>query len=207
MGAINELNAGSNHSVGDDHTGDSDSDEQQHGDAEYFGQPHQAEVIAARVHDGSVPQGDACDPLEGLHSSDEAMSEEECEGAAAENGQSRAQALHPYNAGAVPEAGNAHLAEREEEPSRAWQHSASGSASVSAAESASLEAEAAAGPARLPTPDMQTRDQAELMRQHWGAGAHLSSEGEPDSPGGEAELLEEGWMWYNASLLTFLYAD
>jgi len=118
---------------------------------------------------------------------------------------SRAQAVHPHSAGAGAEAGDAHVAEREEEPSRARQHSASGSASVSASESASLEAEAAAGPSRLHTADMQTQDQAEPVRQHWAAGAHLSSEGEPDSPGGEAELPEEGWMWYTASLLTFLY--
>ncbi len=202
-GATNDLNADSDHSDGVDHSGGSDFDEQHNGNAEYLGQPDQADMTAARFHNASVPQGDPCDPLEDLQSSDEAMSEEECEGAAAENSRSRAQAVHHHSAGA--EAGDAHVAEREEEPSRAWQHSASGSASASASESASLDAEAAAGPLRLPTADMQIQDQAEPVRQHWAAGAHLSSEGEPDSPGGEAELPEEGWMWYTASLLTILY--
>lgn len=211
LDATNDLNADGAHSVGVDHSGDSDFDEQHDGDAEYFGQPQQTDVTAARFHNGSVPQGDPCHPLEDLDSSDEAMSEEECEGAAAENSRSTAQAVHHHSpgagagAGAEAEAGDAQVDGREEEPSRARQHSASGSASVSASESASLEAEAAAGPSRLPTADMQTQDQAEPMRRHWAAGAHLSSEGEPDSPGGEAELPEEGWMWYTASLLTFLY--
>ena len=195
LGATNDLNADG------DHSGDSDFGEQHNGDAEYLGQPQQTDVTAARFHTGSVPPGDHCDPLNDLDSSDEAMSEEECGGAAAENSRSRAQAVLD---GAGAEAGDAHVAEREEEHSRARQHSASGSASVSASESESLEAETAAGPSRLPTADLQTRDQAEPIRQHWAAGAHLSSEGEPDSPGGEAELPEEGWMWYTASLLTSL---
>ncbi len=203
-GATNDLNADSDHSFGVGHTGHSDLDEQHKGYAECLGQPDQADTTATRFHNGSVPQGDPCGPQNDLESSDEAMSEEDCEGAAAKNTRSGAQAVHHHSAGA--EAGDAHVAEREEEPRRAWQHSVPGSASASASESASLEAEAAAGPSRLPTADMQTQDQAEPMRRHWAAGAHLSSEGEPDSPGGEAELPEEGWMWYTASLRTFLYS-
>ena len=205
LGAINDLNADSDHSVGVDHSGDSDFDEQHNGNAECLGQPDQAEMTAARLHSGSVPQGAPCDPLEDLDSSDQAMSEEECDGATAENSQSRAQAVHHHSAGAGGEAGDAHVAEREEEPSRVRQHSASRSALESASESVSLEAEAAAGPSRLHTAVMQSQDEAEPMRQHWAAGPHLSSEGQPDSPGGEAELPEEGWMWYSASLLTCLY--
>ncbi len=213
LGATNDLNAGSDHSVGVDHTGDSDLDEQCNGDirAEYLGEPHQAvrhadhDMTAARFHNGPVLQADPCDLLEDLDSPDEAMSEEdECEGAAAANSQSRAQAVHHHSAGAGAELGEA-VAEEEEEPSRARQHSASGSASVSASESASPEVEAAAGPSLLPTADMQIQDQAEPVRRRWAAGAHLSSEGGPDSPSGEAELPEEGWMWYSASLLTSLY--
>lgn len=194
LSATNDLNADSDHSVGVDHSGDSDFDEQHNGNAECLGQPDQAEMTAARLHSGAVPQGAPCDPLEDLDSSDQAMSEEECDGATAEDSQSRAQAVHHHSAGAGAEAGDAHVAAREEEPSRVRQHSASRSALVSASESVSLEAEAAAGPSRLHTAVMQTQDEAEPMRQHWAAGAHLSSEGQPDSPGGEAELPEEGWM-------------
>ena len=141
----------------------------------------QTDTAGARQQIRQAGSGHRRDAVSQLEAPDEAMLQDGATAAAA----SHDPASSSYDVGNEDD-----MAEAGAGPVAARQHV---SASQSASRSASGEAETEES-TRDSTANAAHQDRPDPVRLPSHA-LHVSSEGEPDSPGGEAQLPEEGWKW------------